>query len=160
MRPDDFKAAFAHLPTAVCVVTAGPATDPAGVTVGTLSPLSLAPPLLMFALKQESRLLHRLRPETVIGLNILGEGLAEIATRFSRSGDDRFEGPDWDIEQGPPRLKGVALWMEASVQDRTRFGDHVLVSALLTSAEVGFGRPLLHWRRAFTQLAPDAEGVA
>lgn len=156
MRPEDFKRAFSHLPTAVCIVTTGPASDPVGVTVGTLSPLSLAPPLLMFALMQDSSVLQRLQPGAAIGIQLLRESQAEIATLFSRQGVDRFAGLDLGHEEGVPRLKGAAAWMTAAVRDMTSFGDHVLVSALVASAEVGAGRPLLHWRRAFTGLALDA----
>ncbi len=92
VRPEDFKRTFSHLPSAVCIVTTGPASDPVGVTVGTLSPLSLAPPLLMFALMQESSVLQRLQPGTVIGIHLLSESQAEIAKRFSRQGVDRFAG--------------------------------------------------------------------
>lgn len=155
VRPEDFKRAFSHLPTAVCIVTTGPASDPAGVTVGTLSPLSLAPPLLMFALMQESSVLQRLQPGAVIGIHLLNESQAEIATLFSRQGVERFAGLDLSHEEGAPRLKGVAAWMTAAVQGMTTFGDHVLVSALVASTEVGASRPLLHWRRAFTGLAQD-----
>ncbi|MNS00009.1 4-nitrophenol 4-monooxygenase/4-nitrocatechol 2-monooxygenase, reductase component [compost metagenome] len=156
VQPEDFKRAFAHLPTAVCIVTTGPASDPGGVTVGTLSPLSLAPPLLMFTLMQDSSVLQRLQPGMVIGIQLLSESQAEIATRFSRRGDDRFAGLKLSHAEGAPRLEGAAAWMTALVRDRTTFGDHALVTALVASAEVGAGRPLLHWRRAFTGLAQDA----
>lgn len=153
VRPEDFKRAFSHLPTAVCIVTTGPASDPVGVTVGTLSPLSLAPPLLMFALMEDSSVLQRLQPGTVIGIHLLSESQAEIATLFSRQGVDRFAELDLSHEKGAPRFKGAAAWMTAAVRDMTTFGDHVLVSALVASAEVAPSRPLLHWRRAFTGLA-------
>jgi len=153
VRPEDFKRAFSHLPTAVCIVTTGPASDPAGVTVGTLSPLSLAPPLLVFSLMQESSVLQRLQPGTVIGIHLLSENQAEIAARFSRRGVDRFAGLDLSHAEGAPQLKGAAAWMTAAVRDMTAFGDHALVSALVASAEVGPSRPLIHWRRAFTGLA-------
>lgn len=158
VRPEDFKRTFSHLPTAVCVVTTGPTSDPVGVTVGTLSPLSLAPPLLMFALMQESSALQRLQPGTVIGIHLLSESQAEIAKRFSRQGVDRFAGLELSHAEGAPRLECAAAWMTAVVRSMTMFGDHTLVSALVATAEVGPSRPLLHWRRAFTGLA-QGDGV-
>ena len=153
MPPEDFKRAFSHLPSAVCIVTSGPASDPVGLTVGTLSPLSLTPPLLMFALMQESSVLQRLQTGTVIGIHFLSESQAEIAAQFSRRGVDRFAGLDLSHGEGAPLFKGAAAWMTAVVRGMTIFGDHTLVSALVASAEVGPSRPLLHWRRTFTGLA-------
>lgn len=158
VRPADFKQAFSHLPTAVCIVTSGPTYDPVGVTVGTLSPLSLVPPLLMFALMEDSSVLQRLQSGTVIGIHLLSESQAEIATRFSRPGVDRFAGLELSHAEGAPKLKGAVAWMAAVVQGMTAFGDHSLVSALVVSAEIGPSRPLLHWRRAFTGLA-QGDGV-
>lgn len=151
---DAFKAIFAHMPTAVAVITVGRAEGRYGATVGSLNALSLDPPLLMFAMKQGSGLLERLAANTTIGINLLTDSQEAIARRFAVPGIDRFEDTRWCEEHALPRIDDTLGWMTARVRDLLPLGDHVLLTAAILHGETAERLPLMYWKRAFHRLGP------
>lgn len=152
------KSLFAHIPTAVTIVTAGSGRERYGATVGTLGALSLDPPLLMFALKQASGLLRHLGAGSRIGVNVLRAEQHDIARRFATPNIDRFELTHWCDEFALPRIDDALIWAAARVRDRLQLGDHVLITALIEQAQTEAGTPLVYWQRQFKSLAKIEEG--
>lgn len=148
------KDLFAYIPTSVAVITVGGRAGHYGLTVGTLSTLSLEPPLVMFAVSAASRLLPRLHTGAAIGINLLAADQTEIARQFAAAAIDRFEGIRWCEKYALPRIDDAMAWIPARVQQRVRLGDHRLVTASVASGETNQSLPLLHWRRAFHAPSP------
>ncbi|WP_104663503.1 flavin reductase family protein [Ensifer adhaerens] len=147
------KAVFGQIATAVTVVTAGRGSERYGATIGTLGALSLDPPLLMFALKQDSSLLQRLAAGSPIGINLLASGQQDIARRFATAGIDRFAMTRWCEEHGLPRVDDALVWAVARVRDRLALGDHVVITTRIDHVETRTGSPLIYWQRQFASLA-------
>lgn len=156
MSPDTLKSAFAQIPTSVAVITTGSGSERYGATVGTLSALSLGPPMLMFAMKQTSNLLRRLGAGTPIGVNVLATHQHDIARRFATPGIDRFGDTRWCEEHGLPRIDETLVWMAASVRDQLQLGDHTLVTAIIEHTETEDRAPLLYWRRGLSSISNNA----
>lgn len=146
------KTVFAHIPTSVAVITIGDRSENYGATVGTLTALSLDPPMLMFAMKAGSRLLQWLNTDTAIGINVLTDHQKDIAATFATPGIDRFGAASWCEEHSLPRIDATLVWIVAKVKDRLPLGDHELITARVQHADTADHNPLLYWKREFTML--------
>src|SRR5689334_12536888 len=88
----DLRLVFRHLPQPVAVVTGlSPLGEPVGMTVSSLTSVSLAPPLVLFCPAVTSKAWEAARERGSFAVNILGHQHAELAVRFAGPGD-RFAG--------------------------------------------------------------------
>jgi len=143
------RRAMANFATGLCIATTSVGSGrPHGATVERVMSASIDPPMILLSLPRSSALLARLNQGGSLGLNVLSEHQASLATRFSRDIHDRFAGVDWQ-DAGAPRLRGAHAWVLADVTSLVPAGDHTLVLADVLSAEAGPGRPLVYWQRTF-----------
>lgn len=162
VHPDRFREALGAVCTPVSVVTSCHRGRPHGTTVSAFCSLSLSPPLILVALDRGSDLLAMVTESRAYAVNVLGHGQEELARRFARKGVDKFEGVEWELEEGLPRLAGAASWLRCRLEDLHEGGDHLVAVGLVEHAEGGDGDPLLYRRRAFGTLArlgTDAAGT-
>ena len=91
---DDFKGAMRGLAGGVSVITVGQGRDITGMTVTSVTSLSVDPPTLIVSVNRSSSSWPLLRRYGAFGVNILGADQREIAERFSGTGGlkgaDRF----------------------------------------------------------------------
>jgi Flavin reductase like domain len=88
----DLRQVFLDLPQPVAVVTGlSPSGEAVGMTVSSLTPVSLAPPLVLFCPRVTSRAWAAARERGSFAVNILGHQQGEPAVRFAGPGD-RFAG--------------------------------------------------------------------
>ncbi|MCO6425122.1 hypothetical protein GOB91_08360 [Sinorhizobium meliloti] len=153
------KELFAHIPTSVAVITIASGAGRYGVTVGTLSVLSLEPALVAFALKADSGLLPHLHTGRAAGINVLADGQSDVALRFATASIDRFNSTRWCEEHSLPRIDDGVAWLAVRVEDRIVLGDHTLVTARVEHGETSRLTPLLHWRRDFHSPNPIASAI-
>ncbi|MCK3785556.1 flavin reductase [Sinorhizobium meliloti] len=130
-----------------------------GVTVGTLSVLSLEPALVAFALKADSGLLPHLHTGRAAGINVLADGQSDVALRFATASIDRFNSTRWCEEHSLPRIDDGVAWLAVRVEGRIVLGDHTLVTARVEHGETSRLTPLLHWRRDFHSPNPIASAI-
>ncbi|MGW6277007.1 flavin reductase family protein [Kribbella sp. NPDC055071] len=144
---------FREFMSAVCapvtIVTTTDGGNPYGATVSSFASLSLDPPLISVAFDNKASLLPRLLDSKVFGVNLLGHGQAEIATRFATRGIDRFAGSNWRDDAGAPRLVGSAGWMRCSLAQVVPAGDHTLLFGLVVEAIRQDRAPLIYAYRTF-----------
>ncbi len=156
----DLRPLFRRHPSGVAVVTAAGPDGPVGFTATSLASVSADPPLLSFNLSRTASSWPAVTRATHVGVHLLGQGDAALATRFSRSGIDRFA-PPTRFAAGPagvPVLHGVAAWAVAEVRHLVTAGDHTLVLAEVRHAvaEGPGGDPLLWHDGAFAGLSREA----
>ncbi len=129
---DDFRWAIRHLVGAVCVITAGRGHDITGMTVTSVSSLSIEPPTLIVSISRASSTWPVLKRTGVFGVNILTSDQIDIAERFSGKnglkGRERFAGGEW-IARGPsaPLLVGAAVAIDCEVEDVIERHSHAIV---------------------------------
>jgi hypothetical protein len=90
-----FHAALRRMASGLCVVTAGHDDDISGVTVASLTSLSIEPPRLLINLSQHASVCRLIARDRWFGINILGSDQLALANRFSTprlTGLQRFEG--------------------------------------------------------------------
>ena len=96
---DDFRGAMRHLTGGVSVITAGRGREISGMTVTSVSSLSVDPPALIVSINREASSWLLLKRYGVFGVNILTSDQIDIAERFTGKdglkGADRFAGAEW-----------------------------------------------------------------
>lgn len=127
--PDEFRALCGLWPTGVSVVTTRDAQGRAyGVTMNSVTSVSLEPPLLLICLKNESDTLAAIRETGVFCINLLASGQAEVSRCFAHRRADKFDGvASHDGRLGAPVLEGVLAALECRVEAVYPGGDHAIV---------------------------------
>jgi flavin reductase (DIM6/NTAB) family NADH-FMN oxidoreductase RutF len=167
LHPESFKAAFRRLAAGVCVVMFRRHGRPHGFTATSVTPVSMAPPKLLFCVATGNDSHAHLTIGTRVGVSLLSAGQRPLSDRFAGKAapggyDDvpTFEGPG-----GGLLLPGALAGLEARVATLVPAGDHtifvcdldgaVLDGAAPSGATGGEAElPLLHFARTYHALAP------
>ncbi|MBP3035388.1 flavin reductase family protein [Arthrobacter sp. zg-ZUI100] len=151
--PQAFRAAMGAVATPVSIVTTTLGV-PHGTTVSAFASLSLDPPMVLVSLQHDSDLLELITRSGRFGLNVLAFDQAGIASTFARRGLDRFAGVNWVMDQGLPRIAGIASWAACQVVDLVRAGDHTIVTGLVGAADSFDVAGLVYQHRRFGHFTP------
>ena len=129
---DDFRGAMRHLAGGVSVITAGRARDITGMTVTSVSSLSVDPATLIVSINRESSSWPLIKRHGFFGVNILTADQIDIAERFTGKGGlkgaDRFAGAEWITRaSGVPLLVGALAAIDCEVEDIVERHSHAIV---------------------------------
>ena len=128
---------MSRFPTGVTVVAACvPESVPWGLTVNSLTSVSLDPPLVLVCIQREATSHQKLVDADRFGVSILAAHQARVARRFSSEpAEGRFDEVAWRVaEGGSPVLDEAAAWLECSIEQVLPGGDHsILVGRVLSS---------------------------
>src|SRR3954447_25174376 len=127
-----------RFPAGVAVVSVDLDGQRLGLTVGTLIPLSLSPPLVGFAVRRAAALHSLLRETRLFGVTLLAAGQEPIAQHFARGVPPIALWDGIPVREGDPRLLAEAVgWLTARTVDTFRTGDHTFFVGELGSLEAG-----------------------
>lgn len=154
---DGFKAAFAHHPAGVAIITARGPDGPVGLTASSVSSVAVDPPILGFSLQARQGSAALLADADSFLVHLLDAHNLGLARSFAVSGTPRF-GPDmpWEyLETGEPRLLGVARVLRAVPLARIKAGPALVFNAAVVDVlgAEGDGSPLVYHRRRFHGLS-------
>lgn len=154
LDPGAYRAVFRAHAASVAVITADAGRGPAGFTATSLVSVSLTPPLVSFALSTSASSWPTIAAASSLAVHLLAEEQHELARRFATSGIDRFEGVAWSrLATGEPVLDDPPVRLRGTVEHRFRAGDHHIVVARLTSADVRRPHsPLIYHDGAYASL--------
>src|ERR1044071_7059664 len=112
--PLDFRRTLGCFATGVTVITAVDQDGkPRGLTANAFSSLSLEPTLILVCVDHRSDTFPVMAQAKGFAVNILGEEQREIAQRFARKGEDKFEGVAHHIgDVGAPIIEGAIAVIE------------------------------------------------
>jgi flavin reductase (DIM6/NTAB) family NADH-FMN oxidoreductase RutF len=158
MDSETFREALASVCTPVSVVSSHHDGRPHGTTVSAFCSLSLEPPLVLVSLARSSDLLAIVTESRVFGINVLNDGQQDLAVNFARKGADKFDGVEWELDRGVPRIAGAATWLVCKLEQLHDGGDHLIAVGLVEHAESGPGNPLLYRYREFGTMGRISEG--
>ena len=144
--------------TGVAVVTTKVGDELHGMTVNSLTSVSLDPPLLLVCLNSESRTAAAVRERGAFVVNLLSRRQEATSDRFAKSGADHFEGLDLQHVDGLPVI-GRGLGHLICEVDRTvPGGDHLIVVGRVVACEARDDAPLVFYRgRYHDATAPGRE---
>ncbi len=125
---DTFRAALGRFATGVTIVTAQ-ADDGTlvGLTANSFNSVSLAPPLVLWSLSQQSQSLPVFHSGSHYAIHVLGAHQRDLAQRFAARGVDRWEGVPYQLgASGAPLLEGAVAVFECFNRSQYEEGDHII----------------------------------
>jgi len=128
----DFRGAMRHLTGGVSVITAGRGKDVTGMTVTSVTSLSVDPPTLLVSVNRDASSFPLIRRYGAFGVNILNADQLDIAERFAGKGGlkgvDRFAGAQWVTSvSGVPLLVGALSAVDCEVEEIVERHSHAIV---------------------------------
>ena len=139
--PVYFRAAMRRLVGGVSVITAGLGSDISGMTVTSVSSLSVDPPSLIVSVNRASSSWPLLRQYRYFGVNILSADQADIAERFAGKdglkGAERFTGAEWiERASGARLLSGALAAVECEAEDIIERHSHAIIIGRVLHVEL------------------------
>lgn len=144
---DALREVLRRHPSGVAVVTVEANAQRIGLTVATLTSLSLDPPLVGVAIAREAALHELLREAEAFAVSFLAADQGHVAEHFARGvppiamwkGVAAREG-----ELGAPLLDGALGWLECRLADALPVGTHTFfVGEVVSATEGEDGVPLV-----------------
>ncbi|MCP3392512.1 flavin reductase family protein [Bradyrhizobium sp. CCGB12] len=128
----DFRGAMRHLTGGVSVITAGRGKDISGMTVTSVTSLSVEPPTLLVSINRDASSFSLIRRYGAFGVNILNADQLDAAERFAGKGGlkgaDRFAGSQWVTSvSGVPLLVGALSAVDCEVEEIIERHSHGIV---------------------------------
>jgi 4-hydroxyphenylacetate 3-hydroxylase, reductase component len=161
-----YRDALGCFATGVAVVTAAPAADAAqddkfvgahiGITVNSLTSVSLDPPLLLWCMDRRSHrhdVFVRAKGFTV---SILGTAHRDVSARLARPGEHSLEGIGLlKTELGPPAVADSLAVLECATENTFDGGDHtILLGRVLRLSRPSASAPLVFFQGRYSALEP------
>ncbi|MFE5325418.1 flavin reductase family protein [Embleya sp. NPDC056575] len=126
--PTTMRRAMGTFATGVAVISTEEDGRPHGMTVNSLTSVSLEPPLLLVCFNHGARSADAVAASGRFVVNILSDRQQDIALRFARRGEDHFAGlaPEYGTHRVPVVPNALAH-LECDVERMIDAGDHVIV---------------------------------
>ena len=162
---DDFRGAMRHLAGGVSVITAGRAKDITGMTVTSVSSLSVDPPTLIVSINRESSSWPLIKRYGFFGVNILTADQLDIAERFTGKGGlkgaDRFAGAEWITRaSGVPLLVGALAAVDCEVEDIVERHSHAIVIGRVLDMQVSTRTAALaYWQGQYVAIDQNEDAI-
>ena len=161
----DFRNAMRQLTGGVSVITAGRGRDISGMTVTSVSSLSVDPPSLIVSLNRESSSWPLVKRYGFFGVNILTSDQIDIAERFTGKGGlkgaDRFGGARWTTRaSGVPLLADALAAIDCGVEDVIERHSHAIVIGRVLDVAVSTRTAALaYWQGRYVAIDQDEDAV-
>jgi flavin reductase (DIM6/NTAB) family NADH-FMN oxidoreductase RutF len=161
LDPRDFRNALGTYATGVTIVTAvADDGNPYGLTCNSFASVSINPPLVLWSLGMYSQGLPIFQNASYFAVNVLGVSQQALATKFAKSGVDRFSGVDWKPGIGnAPLLAGSVAQFQCRAANRYYGGDHVIFLGAVEAYTFNKQEPLLFLGGGFGQFAKSGVAV-
>ncbi len=162
---DEFRGAMRHLTGGVSVITVGQGKDITGMTVTSVSSLSVEPPTLIVSINRESSSWPILKRQGFFGVNILAADQLDVAERFTGKGGlkgaDRFARAQWTTRiSGVPLLAGALAAIDCEVEDIVERHSHaIVIGRVLDIQTSGHTAALAYWQGRYVAVDQDEDAA-
>jgi len=148
---EELRELMRRFPAGVAVVSVDLGGERVGLTIGTLIPLSLEPPLVGFAVRREAALHELLRATSIFGASLLATGQESLAQHFARGVPPIALWEGIAVREGdrPPLLEGAIGWLTGRVSAEVPAGEDTFFVGEVLTVEAGAGRPLVYVDRRY-----------
>ena len=161
----DFRNAMRQLTGGVSVITAGRGRDISGMTVTSVSSLSVDPPALIVSINREASSWPLVKRYGFFGVNILASDQIGIAERFTGKGGlkgaDRFTGAEWMTRaSGVPLLAGALAAIDCEVEHIVERHSHaIVIGRVLDFAVSERTAALAYWQGRYVAIDQDEDAA-
>jgi len=162
---DGFRAAMRQLTGGVSVVTAGCGEDISGMTLTSVSSLSVDPPALIVSINRSASSWPLMKRYGFFGVNLLTSDQIHIAERFEGKGGlkgaARFAGSRWITRaSGVPLLDGALAAIDCDVEEAIERQSHAIVIGRVLHVEVSARRAALaYWQGDYVVIDNDEDAI-
>jgi flavin reductase (DIM6/NTAB) family NADH-FMN oxidoreductase RutF len=128
LHPAELRRVFGAFPTGVTAIAALVDGSPVGLAASSFTSVSLDPPLVSVCVAHSSTTWPLLSGSARLGVSVLS-AQQELACRQLAARDgDRFASLDWrSTEDGAVLVEQASAWLDCSVEQLIRAGDHDIV---------------------------------
>ena len=155
VEPLAMRQTMGRFATGVAVVTAEHDGRPDGMTLNSLTSVSLDPPLLLVCFNHGARSADTVLASGRFAVNILARRQQALALRFAARGEDHFAGLELEYgEHRVPVVPGALAHLECEVDRVIDAGDHTIVLGAVTRTCTSPGDPLAFYTGRFADLRP------
>jgi flavin reductase (DIM6/NTAB) family NADH-FMN oxidoreductase RutF len=160
-----FRGAMRQLTGGVSVITAGRGRDISGMTVTSVSSLSVEPATLIVSINREASSWPLVKRYGFFGVNILTSDQIDIAERFTGKGGlkgaDRFAGAEWTARaSGVPLLVGALAAIDCEVEDIVERHSHAIVIGRVLDLQLSTRTAALaYWQGQYVAIDRDEDAV-
>jgi flavin reductase (DIM6/NTAB) family NADH-FMN oxidoreductase RutF len=161
----DFRGAMRHLAGGVSVITVGLGKEITGMTVTSVSSLSVDPPTLIVSINRESSSWPLLKRYGFFGVNILTADQIDVADRFTGKdglkGAARFAGAQWITRaSGVPLLVGALAAIDCEVEDIVERHSHAIVIGRVLDIQASTRTAALaYWQGQYLAIDQNEDAV-
>lgn len=149
----EFRRVMSSFATGVAVVTTELDGARFGVTVNSLTSVSLDPLVLLVCLAKASTTANMLIRRRAFVVSLLNANQEEISRRFVNRTGDRFQGVRLESrDDGLPAIADALGHISCRVISTRTVGDHVVVFGQVEGCKTNDGAPLLYYRRGYHRL--------
>jgi flavin reductase (DIM6/NTAB) family NADH-FMN oxidoreductase RutF len=154
-----FRRAMSAFATGVTVVSAANGEGRlAGITVNSLTSVSLKPLLLLWCLGEESARYDFFSAADAWGVTVLGAESEALAVRFARAETELIAAEEADMFAGAPVLKSGIAHIACRTHDRRPMGDHLIIVGEVLDYRVTPGPGLTFYRGLYGRLDDPRDG--
>jgi flavin reductase (DIM6/NTAB) family NADH-FMN oxidoreductase RutF len=161
----DFRSAMRQLIGGVSVITAGRGKDISGMTVTSVSSLSIEPATLIVCINRAASSWPLVRRHGFFGVNILASDQLDIAERFTGKGGlkgaERFAGAEGVKRvSGAPLLVGALAAIDCEVEDIVGRHSHAIVIGRVLDLQLSSRTAALaYWQGQYVAIDRDEDAV-
>ncbi len=162
---DDFRGAMRQLTGGASVITAGRGKDISGMTVTSVSSLSIDPPALIVSINRGASSWPLVKRYGFFGVNILTSDHIDVAERFAGKdglkGAERFAGAEWTTRaSGVPLLVGALAAIDCEVEEIVERHSHAIVIGRVLDLQVSTRTAALaYWHGQYVAIDRDEDAV-
>jgi 3-hydroxy-9,10-secoandrosta-1,3,5(10)-triene-9,17-dione monooxygenase reductase component len=152
LSPDQlaFRRTMGAFATGVAVLTTSWQGSDYGMTINSLTSLSLDPCLLLVCTVKGSLTGQAIAGRRAFGVSLLAHDQQHVSSRFVGQVPDRFKGIDTIAsENGIPLIAGALAHFDCSVYDIHEGGDHDIIVGRVDRCHAHHGEPLLFFRGGY-----------
>jgi flavin reductase (DIM6/NTAB) family NADH-FMN oxidoreductase RutF len=126
--PVRLRHVFGAFPSGVTAVAAIVDGVPTGIAASSFTSVSLDPPLVSLCIAHTSTTWPALSGAPRLGVSILSTAQERAVRQLAARDGDRFAELPWRVTaDGAVLLDGAGGWLETSIEQRVRAGDHDIV---------------------------------
>src|SRR3954462_2459394 len=161
----DFRKAMRQLTGGVSVITTGRGRDISGMTVTSVSSLSVDPPTLIVSINRGASSWPLLKRYGFFGVNILTSDQIDVAERFAGKdglkGAERFAGAEWTTRaSGVPLLVGALAAIDCEVEEIVERHSHAIVIGRVLDLQLSTRTAALaYWQGQYVAIDRDEDAM-
>jgi flavin reductase (DIM6/NTAB) family NADH-FMN oxidoreductase RutF len=165
VNSNDFRGAMRQLTGGVSVITVGHGSDISGMTVTSVSSLSVDPPALIVSINRGASSWPLLKRYGCFGVNILTADQIDIAERFTGKegvkGAERFAGARWTTRaSGVPLLVGALAAIDCEIEEIFERHSHAIVIGRVLDMQVSARTAALaYWQGEYVAIDRDEDAA-